>query len=48
MATKKNNIQYLNSNESNIRTKIKERKRDYGKKSKEEYYKLSQYNKSLQ
>ena len=41
MATKKNNIQYLNSNESNLKTKIKERKRDYGKKSKEEYYQLS-------
>ena len=41
MATKKNNIQYLNSNDSNLKTKIKERKRDFGKKSKEEYYQLS-------
>ena len=38
MATKKNNIIQLESNENNLKTKIKDRKKEYGKKSKQSYY----------
>ena len=38
MATKKNNILQLEANENNIKTRIKDKKKQYGKKSKSFYY----------